>query len=269
MNRPPHPDWSGWHDLPQQHYLIEPRCLAGGGDLRHITEHLRASGWKDRSRAAGPVVFDHPDRGLRVGFDPAPPGRWTITGQASGHQPPWEAKFTARTPVEIIAGLTDALTQPPSAHAPNVWAPLDAQGWTTRSGQHVTATSPDRNAFVQFHQPSPGQAHWWIGARNEHGRAWDAELSPTTPLYLVQALTTALADPRPVMRPRGMFAPSDRIRTTSVSLRPSELGAWQQARINSARAATWARNAWATARPRSPRPSTAARVPAGHATGRR
>ncbi|MFE4664527.1 DUF317 domain-containing protein [Streptomyces sp. NPDC056716] len=266
MNHPQ--GWAGWHDQPQQHYLIEPRYLAGGGDLRHITEFLRACGWKNRSKTRGPIVLDSPTKSVRIMFDPlSQPGGWTIRGKSAGHQPPWEAKFGIRTPVEIIAGLTDALTQPPSAHAPNVWAPLDTQGWNTRSGQHVTATSPDRNAFVQFHQSSPGQAHWWIGARNEHGRAWDAELSSTTPLYLVQALTTALADPQPVMRPRGMFAPSDRIRTTSVSLRPSELGAWQQARITAARAATWARSSWATARPRSPRPDT--RIPTGYATGRR
>jgi hypothetical protein len=266
----PHGFWAEWNDRPQQHYLVEPRYLAGAGDLRHATEFLRASGWKERSKTGGPLVFHNPAKTIRVAFDPLTrPGGWTIEGQAFGHQPAWAAKFGIHTPVEVIAGLTDALTQPPTAHAPNVWAPLDTQNWNTRQGQHFTAMSPDRSAFVQFHQSSPGQAHWWIGARTEHGRAWDAELSPTTPLSLVQAVTTALADPQPVIRPRGAFPPSNRIRTTSVSVRPSELGAWQQARLNAARTAAWARNAWATARPRGRKPAPAPSAPAGYATGRR
>ncbi|MGW5679701.1 DUF317 domain-containing protein [Streptomyces sp. NPDC003860] len=264
-----HQGWAEW-DRPQQHYLIEPRYLAGAGDLRHATELLRASGWKDTSKTGGPLVFHSPGTSVRVVFDPlTQPGGWTISGQGTGRQPAWAAKFGIATPVEIVAGLTDALTQPPSAHAPNVWAPLDAQNWNARRGRHVTAVSPDKSAFVQFHQSSPGQAHWWIGARTEHGRAWDAELSPTTPLSLVQAVTTALADPQPVMRPRGAFPPSNRIRTTSVSVRPSELGAWQQARLNAARTAAWARNAWATARPRGRKPPAAPRALAGYSSGRR
>ncbi|MEU3599314.1 DUF317 domain-containing protein [Streptomyces sp. NPDC006798] len=262
--------WADWH-RPQQHYLIEPRYLAGGGDIRHATEFLRASGWKDRSKTGGPLVFHNPDKLVRVVFDPlAQPGGWTVEGRATADRPSWEARFGTGTPVEIIAGLTDALTQQPTAHAPNVWAPLGTHGWEARRGQHVTAVSPDKSAFVQFHQSSPGQAHWWIGARTEHGRAWDAHLSPTTPLSLVQALTTALSDPRPVMRPLGNVPPSDRIRSTSVSVTPAQLGAWQQARLTAARTAMWARSAWTAARPRNRHPATAApRVPAGHTTGRR
>ncbi|MEU1477088.1 DUF317 domain-containing protein [Streptomyces sp. NPDC005760] len=245
--------WTGWGpgQQPEQHYLIQPRHLAGGGDLRHVTEFLRASGWKDKSTTGGRLVFDSPDRTVRVGYDPfTQPGGWTVSGKPTAQQHAWHATFGRQVPVEIVAGFTDALTQPRSAHAPNVWAPLQQQGWRTERNGQFTATSPDGDAFVQFYSNGAGQAHWFAGAGTEHGRSWDATFTPTTPMHLIQAFATALADPRPVMRPRGHIPPSNRIRTTSVSVLPSELGAWQQARITAARAATWARNSWTTARPR-------------------
>ncbi|MET9294378.1 DUF317 domain-containing protein [Streptomyces sp. NPDC003077] len=241
--------WSGHGAQAVQHYLVHPRHLAGGGDLRHATEFLRASGWRDRSKARGPLVFDSPDRTVRVGYDPfIQPGGWTITGKPTAHQDAWHATFTRQTPVEIVSGFTDALTRPRSAHAPHVWAPLQQQGWTTERAPQFTATSPDGDAFVRFHQSGPGQAHWFAGARTEHGRTWDAMFTATTPMHLLQAFTTALADPQPVMRPRGHVPLSDRVRTTSVSVLPHELSAWQQARLTSARAATWARASGASAR---------------------
>ncbi|MFF8918308.1 DUF317 domain-containing protein [Streptomyces sp. NPDC015032] len=245
---------AGWgsFEQPQQHYLVEPRHLAGGGDLRHVTEYLRASGWKDKSKTGGPLVFDSPDKNIRVGYDPfTQPGGWTISGKQTASQEAWHAMLGKQVPVEIVAGVTDALHQPRSAHAPNAWAPLVQQGWTTGGQQHFTAVSPDRNAWVQFHQSGPGEAYWWAGARTEHGRAWDAIFSPTTPMHLVQGFSAALADPTPVMRPLGLVPASSRIRTRSVSVLPSELGAWQQARITAARAATWARNSWAAGQPRA------------------
>ncbi|MFC9228420.1 DUF317 domain-containing protein [Streptomyces decoyicus] len=246
--------WSGWGtdgEQAQQHYLIEPRYLAGGGDLRHVTEFLRASGWRDKSKSGGPVVFDSPDKSVRIGYDPfVQPGGWTISGKQTRRHEAWHAALGRQIPVEIVAGVTDALTRPRSAHAPNVWAPLEAQEWEMEQGQHVTARSPDGNAFVRFHQSAPGQAHWWAGARNEHGRVWEATFTPNAPMHLVQAFSTALADPQPLMRPLGHVPPSQRIRTTSVSVLPSQLSAWQQARITAARAATWARSSWATTRSR-------------------
>ncbi|MFF8958620.1 DUF317 domain-containing protein [Streptomyces sp. NPDC014894] len=262
--------WDEWNARPQQHYLIEPRYLAGGGDLRHVTEYLRASGWKDLSRTGGPIVFDSPDKSVRLGFDPlVRPGGWTIRGRASGHQEAWHATLGLQTPAEIVAGLTDALTQPRSAHAPNPWAPLERRGWEAKPGPHVTAVSPDQNAWIQWHESGAGQAHWWASARTEHGTAWHAVFSPTTPMHLVESFSAALADPQPVMRPRGMFPPSNRIRTTSVSVRPAELSAWQQARITAARAAVWARSNWTRARPRTTTPPTAPYSHAGQTHARR
>ncbi|WP_329376993.1 DUF317 domain-containing protein [Streptomyces sp. NBC_01351] len=245
--------WTGWGQAQQaeQHHLIEPRYLAGGGDLRHVSEFLRASGWMDITRKSGTTLsFDSPDQMVRVAYQP--PGGWQVHGAGQGHQPAWQVTLTPQTPVEIVAGLTDALTKDRSAHAPNVWAPLTENVWSMQQGDHFVAISPDRNAVVQYVKAGGdgSQDHWWVGARNEYGPVWNVQTTASTPLHLMQSLTTALADPEPVMRPRGHVPTSNRIRTTSVSVRPDQLGAWQQARLSSARAATWGRN-WVSSRART------------------
>ncbi|MFD8847599.1 DUF317 domain-containing protein [Streptomyces sp. NPDC059604] len=260
----------GWGpgEQAEQHYLIQPRSLAGGGDVRHVSEFLRASGWRDKSKKGGPLTMESPDRTVRVSYDPYTlPGGWAIRGAATGHTEQWWAHLGQQTPVEIVAGLTDALTRPPSAHAPTAWAPLEEQSWRARfEGEHYTATSPDGSAWMQYRQSPGGEALWWTGAKDEHGNGWTAQFSSGTPIHLVQAFSAELASPEPVMRPRGRVPLSTRIRTWSVSVLPSQLGAWQQARITSARAATWARNSARSTRPRTaPRSHT----PVGGARSRR
>ncbi|MGQ4435329.1 MULTISPECIES: DUF317 domain-containing protein [unclassified Streptomyces] len=246
--------WAGWGpgEQPEQHYLIEPRALAGGGDIRHVSEYLRASGWRVRSKKDGPLMMESPDRTVRVSYDPyVQPGGWTIHGAAQGHRDEWWAALGQQTPVEIVAGLTDLLAQPPSAHAPNVWAPLMEQHWRVQpEGQRYTATSADESAWLHFRQDAPGDALWWAGGGDRRGITWSAQFAPTTPMHLVQAFAAALASPQPVMRPRGRVPYHPKIRTTSVSVLPSQLSAWQQARITAARAAAWART-WNTGRPRT------------------
>ncbi|MFG2471563.1 DUF317 domain-containing protein [Streptomyces canus] len=262
--------WQGWGpgEQAEQHYLVQPRALAGGGDVRHVSEFLRASGWRDKSKTNGPLLMESPDRTVRVAYDPyILPGGWTIHGQADGLNGEWTANLGRQTPVEIVAGMTDALTRPCSAHAPNVWAPLQEQNWHTRSeGEHYTATSPDGTAWMQYHHSPNGTAMWWTGAKDQQGNGWTANFTPNTPMHLVQALSAELANPDPVMRPRGRVPHSAQIRTWSVSVEPSQLSAWQQARITAARAATWAQGS-----ARSTRPRTTARThtPAGGARTRR
>jgi len=250
--------YQGWGpgDQAEQHYLVQPRALAGRGDIRHVSEFLRASGWRERSRTGGPAILESPDRTIRVAYDPgAQPGGWTVHGRADSGSGEWSAHLSLQTPVEIVAGLTDALTRPRTAHAPDVWAPLREQHWPTRfEAGYYTATSPDSTAWVQY-QHNPGDVSaWWCGAKDEQGNGWTATFTPSTPMHLVQALATELARPEPVMRPRGHVPHSTQIRTWSVSVTPSQLSAWQQARITAARAATWASNTFASnrARPQGP-----------------
>ncbi|MGW2046197.1 DUF317 domain-containing protein [Streptomyces sp. NPDC001858] len=240
----------------EQHYLVQPRALAGGGDVRHVSQFMRASGWRDKSKTGGPVLMESPDRTVRVAYDPyLLPGGWTIHSHADGLNGEWSAHLGRQTPVEIVAGLTDALTRPRSAHAPDVWAPLEEQNWSTRfEGRDYRASSPDGTAWMHCRQSPDGEVMWWSGAKDEQGNGWTAHFTPNTPMHLVQAFSAELASPEPVMRPRGRVPLSAQIRTWSVSVKPSELSAWQQARITAARAATWARNS-----SRSTQPSTTAR----------
>ncbi|MDX3372228.1 DUF317 domain-containing protein [Streptomyces sp. ME02-6987-2C] len=247
--------WQGWGagEQAEQHYLVEPRALAGGGDIRHVSEFLHASGWRDGSTSGGPLAMQSPDRQVRIVYDPyVLPGGWTIHGAANGLNQEWSAHLGRQTPVEIVAGLTDALTRPRSAHAPNVWTPVQEQNWHTRfQGRHYTATSPDETAWMHYRQSPEGEAMWWTGAKDRHGHGWTARFTPSTPMHLVQAFAAELASPEPVMRPRGRVPHSDQVRTRSVSVLPSQLSAWQQARITAARAATWARSSARSARPRT------------------
>ncbi|MGW3240675.1 DUF317 domain-containing protein [Streptomyces olivaceus] len=262
--------WQSWGpgERAEQHYLVQPRALAGGGDVRHISEFLRACGWREKSKTGGPLLMESPSRALRVAYDPyVIPGGWTIHGKADALNGEWSAHLGRQTPVEIVAGLTDTLTRPRSAHAPNVWAPLQEQHWQTRSeGEHYVATSPDGSASLHYQRGPDGSATWWAGAKDTQNTGWTASFTPNTPMQLVQAFATELANPEPVMRPRGRVPSSAQIRTWSVSVTPSQLGAWQQARITAARAATWARSSVHNARPHTKaRPHT----PSGGARTRR
>ncbi|NUS83886.1 MAG: DUF317 domain-containing protein [Streptomyces sp.] len=247
--------WQGWGAAEQaeQHYLVQPRALAGGGDIRHVAAFLRASGWRDKSKTNGPLLMESTDRTVRVAYDPyVLPGGWTIHGQADGPNGEWSAHLGRQTPVEIVAGLTDALTCSRSAHAPNIWAPLEELNWNARfEGEQYTATSPDGAAWMQYRHSPDSAAMWWAGAKDKQGNGWTASFTSNTPMHLMQAFSAELANPEPVMRPRGRVPHSAQIRTWSVSVKPSQLSAWQQARITAARAATWARNSARSSRPRT------------------
>ncbi|MGI5457520.1 hypothetical protein ACQEWB_31010 [Streptomyces sp. CA-249302] len=52
---------------------VTPRHLAGGGDPRHVTEYLLASGWSNHSVPGYPhVLLESPDRRLHLTLEPSP-----------------------------------------------------------------------------------------------------------------------------------------------------------------------------------------------------
>ncbi|MEU3553369.1 DUF317 domain-containing protein [Streptomyces fragilis] len=228
----------------EQHYLVAPRALAGGGDLRHVFEFLAAGDWPLAVWPSGRVAARDPADTVRVAYDPnGTPAGWTISGKATGENcEPWAVTFGQATPVEIVAAFTDALTVPRSAHAPNVWAPLERAGWrTSQDADRYTARSPDGTAWLQYHQGRLGSL-WWAAARSKEGIGWTATFTPSTPMHLIQAFAAGLSDPRPVMRARGFVPPIAALETTSVSVLPSEVRSWHEARLRSARTAAWARS---------------------------
>jgi hypothetical protein len=255
-------------EKPEQHYLVAPRALAGGGDLRYVFEFLAADGWPLTRRPSGLVVTRSPDDTVRVGYDPnGAPAGWTISGRPTREgEEPWVVTFGQATPVEIVAAFTDALTLPRSAHAPNVWAPLERAGWKVGpENDWYTARNPEGTAWLQYHQGRLGSL-WWASARSEEGVGWMATFTPSTPMHLIQAFAAGLSDPRPVMRARGSLPPIRDLETTSVSVLPSELAAWHEARVHSARAAAWAR---ATRNARPPGTTPTSRPTATRAATRR
>lgn len=134
----------------EQHYLVQPRALAGGGDVRHVSEFLRTSGWRDKSRAGGLLFLESPDRTVRVTYDPyILPSGWTLHGGVNSPDGKWSAHLGRQTPAEIVAGLTTAP------------APRPRRAPTTRAGPPTTVvahTAPPRGQPDDTpHTPTSGR----------------------------------------------------------------------------------------------------------------
>ncbi|WP_306510891.1 MULTISPECIES: DUF317 domain-containing protein [Streptomyces] len=185
--------------------FITPRHLAGGGDPGWITVPLhRASGWSYGHDPLMPrVLLTSPDQLTQLRLDPAPdePDWWTIRHARSADHPGWAATFQNRTPVEIIAAFTDALTDPsgPPTTAPDPFAPLRGAGWVTP--HHLGGlASPDGVARVE-QLGTPGSDLWHIETGVfQDPTIWRAVFTGTTPPHLITAVTQSLADQTPITR---------------------------------------------------------------------
>lgn len=244
-----HPRW-GPAEMPQQHYLVRPRHLAGGGSLTHISAYLTGAGWKNRTPKSGsPLLLESPDKSVRVGYNAhTSPPMWIISGTPPG-RPPWHATLGAAAPVEILAGLTDALAAPRPDHAPDVLGQATACGWKPAKGKHPGAAHPDGTASLQYRRDGD-TAMWWATAQapgigGHSVPLWSASFSEHTPLHAVEGFAAALADPQPVLRPPGQipFASAPHAAITTYPVLPSQLAAWRQSRTAAGHAAAWARSA--------------------------
>ncbi|MFE4664524.1 DUF317 domain-containing protein [Streptomyces sp. NPDC056716] len=111
--------------------LIAPRSLADGGDPGWIIVPLhRAAGWSHGHDPLMPrVILSSPDQKALLRLEPATDGPWwTLQHTADAGKPAWHASFGGRTPVEIIAGATDALTHPRTTAQTDPYEPLLEQG---------------------------------------------------------------------------------------------------------------------------------------------
>ncbi|WP_413115458.1 DUF317 domain-containing protein [Streptomyces sp. CY1] len=114
----------------------------------------------------------------------------------------WYASFGARTPVELIAATTDALTDPaPPAGAPSdPLEPLRQSGWSPAAAGNGLV-SPDGTAYLQRLGSADEPGAWFVTATLAPDRpVWQARFGAHSPARLVAAFTTALADPTPVPR---------------------------------------------------------------------
>ncbi|MHA5052093.1 SPDY domain-containing protein [Streptomyces sp. SD15] len=150
------------------------------------------------------VLLDSPDQKALLRLEPDLDGRWwTLSHAAEPDKPAWYASFGARTPVELIAAVTDALTDPaPAADAPtDPYEPLQQSGWMPDSADNALV-SPDRIAYVQRLGSAEEPGAWFVTSTLGLDRpVWQARFGAHTPAHLVAAFTRALADPKPLHRP--------------------------------------------------------------------
>ncbi|MFI1677397.1 DUF317 domain-containing protein [Streptomyces sp. NPDC020607] len=184
--------------------FVTPRHLAGGGDPAWITVPLhRACGWSYGDDPLMPrVLLSSPDQKALLRLEPDPDDQWwTLHHAAEPNRPAWYASFGARTPVELIAAVTDALTSPaPASDAPcDPYGALRQAGWSPYGDNGLA--SPDKTACVERLGTPADPAAWFVTVtRGTHQKVWQARFGAHTPPHLVAAFTAALADPKPVHR---------------------------------------------------------------------
>ncbi|WP_409350316.1 DUF317 domain-containing protein [Streptomyces celluloflavus] len=187
---------------------VAPRHLAGGGDPAWITVPLhRASGWSHGHDPLVPrVILSSPDQKALLRLEPDPGSQWwTLHHAPERDRPAWYASFGARTPVEIIAGFIDSLTDPasPATTEADPYEPLRQGGWAPTSVPSGVV-SPDGTAYVQ-RPGSEGSSAWFATATLSGSRpVWQARFGVHTPTRLIAAFTAQLADPSPVPRTGSM-----------------------------------------------------------------
>ncbi|MFJ9033613.1 DUF317 domain-containing protein [Streptomyces sp. NPDC102274] len=257
-------------------FATTPRHFAGHGDPRHITQALRAAGWKNHSAPDYPhVILASPDNRYHLVLEPTPStykAWWRITSEAPGQY--WHAEFGGETPAEILAGFTDALILPAPEQQPDVWQPLVAAGWTYNRDEHGTeeAVAPDGIMRVsRFTTLTSNRSTWKAEAAlptglGGHERIWHAYIDDETPRHLIAGFTAALAHPEPVQR--GMYDVPHAHLVTQKQNGPQgkHLLAAHEARLKAARTAA-RRTRRAAALQTQPSPATAA--PAKAAVHRR
>lgn len=249
-----------------------PRHLAGRGDPRHITQALRAAGWKTHSDPDLPhVVLVSSDHRHSVVLEPEPEPYgtwWRIRGM--DEQRRWYAEFGAHTPVEIIAGLTDALLNPAPepGTTPSVWPVLAWAGWSYERDErgNETATRPDGTLSLRRWTVEPGESFFWTAeAALSHGGGgrdliWRASLDDHMPTHLITAFATALADVEPVQRGRYDVPHSHLVNQVRRGPQGEQLAAAHQARLKAVRAAARKARRTALAAQKPPAPLTSPAV---------
>lgn len=144
--------------------FITPRHLAGSGDPVWITVPLhRACGWSHGDDPLMPrVLLSSPDQKALLRLEPIPGALWwNLHHSAEASQPAWSVSFGERTPVELIAAVTDALTDPaPAASAPaDPYEPLRQIAWKPHA-RAPGLVSPDGATYVQRSGSAQGLGSW-------------------------------------------------------------------------------------------------------------
>ncbi|GCD41874.1 DUF317 domain-containing protein [Streptomyces paromomycinus] len=191
-------------------FATTPPHLAGAGDFRHITQALRAAGWKNHSAPDYPhVILASPDYASSLVLEPGARSdalAWRLRGHTDGRS--WRAAFDGNLPVEILAGFTDALLHPAPSEPPETWTLLTQAGWTYERDDQGSEQSvhPDGTVRVLRYADTDLRP-WQAEATNPHGlggrHIWRAYIDQATPPHLTTGFLTALATDRPLQRGMG------------------------------------------------------------------
>jgi hypothetical protein len=182
-----------------------PRHFAGPGDGRHVTHGLAAAGWALVSDPLNPLMVLRDDYDRQLILDGTSHLHyWTLQSHAVGEEPRWYASFGYRTPVEIVAAVTDALVIPPAegAEAADPWQTVRDAGWPVTSERQ--AHSPDGLCRISRLDDDLGPDPWYVEVREyQHEHAplwWRGMFHGDTPVRLVNAFVAALTDSAPLLR---------------------------------------------------------------------
>ncbi|MEI5601091.1 DUF317 domain-containing protein [Streptomyces brasiliscabiei] len=128
----------------------------------------RACGWSHGHDTLLPrVLLASPDQKALLRLEPDLDGQWwTVSHAAEPDRPAWYASFGARTPVELIAAVTDTLTDHASAvSAPSdPYEPLRQTGWSPYGDDGLV--SPDKAAYVERLGTPDDPGAWFVTVRS-------------------------------------------------------------------------------------------------------
>jgi hypothetical protein len=183
--------------------LVSPRCLAGPGDPRWATEPLKEAGWTVRPY---PGLSTHltctsPDRGTQLVHDVS---GWTLTHAGPSRQ--WTASFGFCTPVEIVAAVLDAVTDPAPAGQPDPFFPFEQAGWRPNSHGDGLASHDGTTEVARLGDSGLATTVW-----EGPDFVWASYLHPDTPPHIVHAFATALTSPQAVPRAGHPHVPPHRL----------------------------------------------------------
>ncbi|MFA7764894.1 DUF317 domain-containing protein [Streptomyces sp. NRRL S-448] len=154
------------------------------------------------------MILASPDQRYALALEPETESYskwWRISCTSDDEN--WYAQFGGNTPVEILAGFTDALLSPAPDTTPDVWPILTARGWTHVRDEHGNEIAEHLDGILHLRRRNSLSSRWdvsWTAAAllpNGLGgqeTVWEAYLGNAP--HLVAAFATALVDPAPVLR---------------------------------------------------------------------
>jgi Domain of unknown function (DUF317) len=209
---------------PDGDVYVAPAYLAGStytGDpaLRPLLD----LGWPIEHDDLGNAYVHSPDHRIRIGYMPEvdDDALWRIVAHDDRFASPlWAATFNDCCPTEFVTAFTTELAQA-YTEGPHTWqthrtgplmtafSPLFEHGWelTFQRLDSRDITAPDGLAGISYdprklnpeRELTTNETKWYMWGNPKPYR-WYATCSTNTPIRLVAATTTALANPEPVVR---------------------------------------------------------------------